>query len=101
MSHAKSFWTRMKIYRIPLLHADILPGKLTARSKQQIRPKIAQREASLSARSSFLTILLRKIGSKELSKPSFYIARGGDELILEIHLYESSVAGAPQTVASH
>jgi len=31
----------------------------------------------------FLTILPRKIGSKELSEPSFDIARGGDELILE------------------
>jgi hypothetical protein len=49
----------------------------------------------------FLTNLPRKIGSKELSEPSFYIARGGDELILEIHLCKSSVAGAPQTVAPH
>jgi len=41
-----------------------------------------------------------KNGSQELSEPSFDIA-GGDELILEIQLRESFVAGAPQPVASH
>jgi hypothetical protein len=46
----------------------------------------------------FLTL---KSGSEELSEPSFDIAGGGNELILEIHLCESFVAGASQAVAAH
>src|SRR5271166_4109549 len=46
-------------------------------------------------------VLTPKSGSEQLSEPSFYIARAGDELILEIHLCESFVAGAPQTIAPH
>jgi hypothetical protein len=42
-----------------------------------------------------------KNGSQELSEPSFDIAGGGNELILEIHLWESSIAGTPQAVAAY
>jgi hypothetical protein len=56
-----------------------------------------QREAPLNIASSFCG----KNGSQELSEPSFDIAGGGNELILEIHLCESFVAGASQAVAAH
>jgi hypothetical protein len=101
MSHAKSFWTRI----------IILPGFSCFRSifypessGLDLNNEISQNSGARGIAGHeifFLTNLARKIDSKELSEPSFYIARGGDELILEIHLCESSVAGAPQTVAPH
>jgi hypothetical protein len=45
--------------------------------------------------------LTPKNDPEELSEPSFDIARGGNELILEIDLCKSSVTGAPQTVTSY
>ena len=45
--------------------------------------------------------LASKNGSQELSEPSFDIAGSGNELILEIHLCESFVAGASQPVTAH
>jgi hypothetical protein len=58
----------------------------------------APERAPLKIASSFCG----KNGSQELSEPSFDIAGGGNELILEIHLCESFVAGASQeAVAAH
>jgi hypothetical protein len=45
--------------------------------------------------------LASKSGSHQLLEPSFDIAGSGNQLILEIHLCESFVAGTPQAVAAH
>jgi hypothetical protein len=100
MSHAKSFWTRMKNLPDSIASRRYFTRKAHRSISTTNSAKTAQRGIA-QCETIFLTILPRKIGSKELSEPSFYIARGGDELTLEIHLDESSVAGAPQTVASH
>jgi|SRR3982074_2155819 hypothetical protein len=100
MSHGKSFWTRIIILPGFSCFTPIFYPESSRLDLINKLAKTPQREALLHE-IFFLTNLPRKIGSKELSEPSFYIARGGDELILEIHLCKSSVAGAPQTVAPH
>jgi len=42
-----------------------------------------------------------KVGSQEPSDPSFDIAGGGDELVLEIDLCKALVAGSTQSVAAY
>jgi hypothetical protein len=56
---------------------------------------IGQNAPGKSTTQPEIFFLSPKNGPEELSEPSFDIAGGGDELILEIHLCESFVAGAP------
>ena len=67
-------------------------GKIsTERSEQKNGPKRPGHKLAQSE----IFFLSAKSGSQESSEPSFDIASGGDELILQIHLRVSFVAGAP------
>src|SRR4030081_1713652 len=79
MSHGKSFWTRIIILPGFSCFTPIFYPESSRLDLINKLAKTPQREALLHE-IFFLTNLPRKIGSKELSEPSFYIARGGDEL---------------------
>jgi hypothetical protein len=75
--------------------------RLTKRPLVEIRAFLPKCSRERSTAQHSLLFFGGKNGSQELSEPSFDIAGGGNELILEIHLCESFVAGASQAVAAH